>query len=139
MSASKSLRPTFDRYGRRDHVQAITLTGGLHGTDILPYGITSIVAGTTGAGNTVTLGRPTRGVRKTILLSGVGNSSVPHTIQTHSSAVTFFGTSGNTLVMSTALADGHLAIGLCGLSTAQWGLETNLVSGLTVAAATQTV
>lgn len=141
MASEKKFRQQFNRFGSRDNVQELSASGAsaLQTTNVLRYGVTVLTSAGTGAGHTWTIDEPVKGVRKTIVVHGPGGSTLPAIIQTNSSAVTVGETTGNQITVSTAADTDGTVIDLIGLSTVAWVLGSNLQTGVTVAAATQTV
>lgn len=125
-----------------ENVQSIALSGAStaagkkpHATEIRPYGLTTIRSTGTGAGWLLTLGAPVKGMRKRIAIQQA--STVPVTIQTHSSAVTFFGTTANTVAMSTAFPSDRVVLELQAVTSTSWLIAAPSTLAVSLAAAAQ--
>lgn len=114
--------------GIREAVQVITPTGasGTHATTITPTGVTFITSTGTGAGWRFNLAAPgAKGRRKNIFVNMSGASTVPVTIQTAASSQAFFGSTRNSVTMSTVAGSSYaIAMELISKSSVQWALAS---------------
>lgn len=126
--------------GVAEAVQTITLSGvsGVGTTAITNRGVTFITSTGSGAGWTLPLAAPgKKGVTKKILMSLSGASTAPITIRTNSSTPTFFGTTKNSIVFTTANSTNPHAVTLVSQTSAVWAVvsitsaQSALIAGAT--------
>lgn len=126
--------------GVAEAVQSISLSGvsGVGSTAITNRGVTFITSTGSGAGWTLPIAAPgKKGVRKTILVSLSGASTVPVTIRTASSTPTFFGTTKNSIAFTTANSTNPHAVTLVSQTSAVWAVvsltsaQSALIAGAT--------
>jgi hypothetical protein len=132
MGIKKSYQREMHDAGRLDKIQALTQAST--GTRVKNFGVTSITSA--GSGTAATHGfimdNPTGGgLRKTLVVDP--NSTREVAVYNASTAVTFFGSTGNALVFSTGA--GTKQVELVSLSATQWAF-TARSTGVTVSATT---
>ncbi len=127
MGFAKQKRPEWTP-GLAESVQNISLSGasGISPTVVTPRGVTFITTTGTGAGWTLNLAPPgVGGQRKQILIFLSGASTMPVTVRTASSSQVFYGSTKNSISMTTAAGSTQPAsIGLISRSSVQWAIAS---------------
>lgn len=133
MSYEKFRRPIHAPYGVENPLQA--LTAASTGTNVVPYGITTITSASTAGSNIFKLTAPRRaGVRKTIVVD-VGTTDAVDIMNAaaalSSAAGFFYGSSGQAVRVSTGNVMAYRSISLVSVSTSVWAIS-GLSTGVTV-------